>query len=246
MTDISIIIPTLNEAHSLPNLLHFLQEHRDERLKEIIVADGNSSDASLNVAEAYGALPLRCPKAGRSLQMNAGAAKAHGDILYFIHADTFPPSSYLDDIQAALARGLELGCYRSSYDSRDLRLKVNAFFTRFDLPFCRGGDQTLFVKRKVFEAVGGFREDYVIMEDFDFLKRARRQAHFGIMPKAATISARKYRKNAYFRVNFANLHVFYLYQRGASQQKLVETYRKWLKLDRYRLPKQASFPPTSN
>lgn len=233
MKKVSIIIPTYNEEDSLPGLLKYLQLHSDERLVEIIVADGQSVDRTLDKALEYGARPLLCMNKGRSSQMNEGAAIARGELLYFVHADTLPPSTFLEDIVSASNNGYSLGSYRSSYITNDPRLKINAFFTRFDFLWCRGGDQTLFVDKQLFDQLGGFCADHRIMEDFDFLKRARKYGRFIIMPKGALISTRKYNENSYFRVNIANMCVFVLYSFGASQEKLTSTYKNILRLERY-------------
>jgi len=233
MRSISIIIPTLNESENLPRLLDFIEAHRDERLTDIIVADAMSQDNTLDIARAYPTIALACQSKGRSCQMNQGAKLAKGEVLYFIHADTLPSANFLDDICDALDEGYDLGSYRSSFTSNDIRMKVNAFFTRFDLPWCRGGDQTLFVTRELFDRVGGFDENYKIMEDFEFLDRARKLGRFKIMPDSAVISTRKYEENSYFQVNVANLVVFIMFRMGASQQKMIDTYNRLLRIDRY-------------
>ncbi len=233
MRSISIIIPTLNESENLPRLLDFIEAYRDERLTEIIVADAMSQDNTLDLAQAYPTIALAYKSKGRSCQMNQGAKIAKGEVLYFIHADTLPSVNFLDDICDALDEGYDLGSYRSSFTSNDTRMEVNAFFTRFDLPWCRGGDQTLFVTRALFDRVGGFDENYKIMEDFEFLDRTRKVGRFKIMPDSALISARKYEENSYFQINVANLVVFIMFRLGASQQKMIDTYNRLLRIDRY-------------
>ena len=93
---------------------------------------------------------------------------------------------------------------------------------------CRGGDQTLFIKRNEFNIVGGYNPHYRIMEEYDFMRKARKQLKFKIIPKDVVVSARKYEENSYFRVNLANFIVFNLYRGGASQKKLISTYNSML------------------
>lgn len=226
---VSVIIPTLNEAKNIGKLLGFLRQNSAPELAEILVVDAGSTDNTAEVVRAAGGTLLSPGVRGRARQMNFGASAAKGDVLYFVHADTLPPATYLEDIRRAREEGFPLGSYQSAYDTRSLLLKINAFFTRFDFLWCRGGDQTLFVDRPVFEALNGYREDYCIMEEYDFIVRARREHPFKIMDKAALISARKYEENSYMRVQLANLVVFNMYRLGYSQERLANTYTKLLK-----------------
>lgn len=223
---LSIIIPTLNEAENMAELLPHLRAKVPAGEGEIIVCDGGSADGTLSVAQQQGAdQALRCPRRGRAAQMNHAAQQARGEVLYFVHADTRPPATFWADIQASLAQGYEAGTYRSSFDCNHLLLRVNAFFTRFDRLFCRGGDQSIYLRRDTFEALGGYREDFRIMEDFDLIRKLRKRGRFHIQPKSILISARKYDGNSYFRVNVANLIVVLMYQLGASQESMVHAYR---------------------
>jgi hypothetical protein len=157
--------------------------------------------------------------------MNYGAQQAQGDILYFVHADTVPPSSFPDDIADATSQGYESGCYRYKFNIDHPLLNINAHCTRYDRLMCRGGDQTLFITRSLFNELGGFREDYMIMEDYDLIEKIQSCSPFKIIPKNATVSARKYDVNGYFQVNIANLIVFMMYFAGASQQTMVHAYK---------------------
>lgn len=222
---ISIIIPTLNEAENLPRLIPFLQAHAQGKVADIWVVDACSTDQTREVAWELGARVLEASCKGRGPQMNQGAAVATGKILYFVHADTLPPDSYVNDILAAVAAGFDLGCYRSRFDRDTLPMRINAYMTRFDRIFFRGGDQTLFIRKEVFENLRGYREDYQIMEEYEFLIRARKQYQFQIMPKSTLISTRKYEENSYFWVNFSHLIIFLMFGLGFSQQSMVRTYK---------------------
>jgi rSAM/selenodomain-associated transferase 2 len=225
---ISIIIPTYNEANNICKLVEHLSVHLGKSVCEIIIVDGGSKDKTVEVAQCSQATVLVSEKKGRAAQMNFGASKAKGDILYFVHADSIPPLSFPEDIKESLADGYQLGCYRFKFRSKRRILKINSYFTRFDRLMCRGGDQTLFIPKTLFNELGGYREDYIIMEDYEFLIRARKQAKFRIMPKAVSVSARKYDTNSYLRVNVANLTVFTMYRFGSSPQKMRNTYVKML------------------
>lgn len=236
---LSIVIPALNEADRIGPLIEHLREHADERLAEVIVVDGRSGDATVERAREAGAKTVSVARRCRAAQMNAGARTATGDVLYFVHADTAPPAPYLHHIAGALDAGYDAGCYRSTFDPPLRALAFNAWCTRFDRLAFRGGDQTLFVRRAVFDSLGGFSERHVVMEDYDFLQRLRPAARFRILPHGATISARKYDENSYLRVNLANTVVFAAYRLGVAPERLQRLYHRLLKH-----PKDEALDPT--
>lgn len=225
---LSIIIPTLNEAENICDLLSQLLRIKDDRIAEIILADGGSTDETCKLAKTYPIHVLDLDKKSRAYQMNAAAKIATGDILYFIHADTRPPISFVDDIFKSISQGYQVGSYSFKLDSRDPRLKILSFMTRINILISRGGDQTLFVKRTFFESLDGYNEEYVIMEDFDFIRRARKKVKFKILDKSVLVSARKYEKNSYYTVQRANLIAFLMFYFGASPQKIKEMYNRRL------------------
>lgn len=222
---LSIIIPVYNEEESIGELIRHLKKNSDQRLSEIVVVDGGSSDDTFEKAREAGALFYISPVKGRAAQMNHGTACTTGEIIYFVHADSFPPSSYLDDIFTAVRNGYSAGCYRFRFNSDRLMLKINSWFTRFDRIMCRGGDQTLFIRRKLFEELGGFRSDFLIMEDYDLLQKIQRVSQFKILPKDTIVSARKYENNHYLKVNIVNFIIFMMYFSGASQNTMVHAYK---------------------
>ncbi|MEX1191691.1 MAG: TIGR04283 family arsenosugar biosynthesis glycosyltransferase [Brumimicrobium sp.] len=228
---ISIIIPTLNEEENIPQLLDVLSKYT-YTYEEIIVVDAKSEDKTVEIAKSYSNVKvIEDQKPSRANQMNTGANMAKGNILYFIHADVLPPTSFENDIEQAIKKGADFGCYRFQFDKNALPLKFNAWWTRFDFMFCRGGDQTLFVKKDVFKALNGYDTEYVIMEDFDFIRRARKKYNFKIIPKNVIVSARKYKNNSYFKVNIVNLWSYWCFMLGDSPEKIKINYKKWLKFE---------------
>lgn len=229
-TTVSIVIPALNEAANLESLLPYLMNaDQKQYLEEIIVVDGGSTDETIAVSRKQGARvhPLGMPS--RAKQMNMGASMAKGDVLHFIHADARPPSSFLSDILKALAEGYAQGCFRLHFDRCSGLLKINAFCSRLNLTMVRGGDQTLFITRKLFNELGGYRDDYLIMEDFELIARSQKAAPFKIIPKAVIVSARKQRANGWLRTNFANFLVYSMFNLGFPQRWLLNTYKAILK-----------------
>ena len=227
---ISIIIPTYNEAPLIEPLLEQLIKYSDERVVDIIVADGGSDDNTRELAIAKGAKVLVCPT-GRACQMNKAIEHAQGDVYYFVHADCQPPNTFIKDITDAISEGYEIGCYRFQFEKQDLRLRINAYFTRYNLLMMRGGDQTLFVTQSLFKKLQGYDSNYVIMEDFDLIRRARKICKFKIFEKSVLISARKYEHNGYFKVQFANLYAFLQFYFGAKPEKIKQAYHRHLKLN---------------
>ena len=226
---ISIIIPAYNEAAGIGKLVQYLRQHGGDTLNEIIVSDGGGRAETIRLAQAAGAYAVLSPQQARGAQMNHGASHATGDIFYFIHADVFPPPSFVQDILRAIRCGYDFGRYRMRFDTRKWYLRFNEFFTRFDWFVCYGGDQTLFIKRSLFESSAGFRTDMRIMEDFEFTKRLRQQkVRYGILKKGALISDRKYDKNSWWQVQRANYTIVKMYKRGASQDDMVNKYREML------------------
>lgn len=229
MQDISIIIPTYNEADGIGTLIQYLQEHGGNHIKEIIVSDGGSVDDTISIATAAGAIATLSPDKGRAAQMNHGASIATSSIFYFVHADTFPPVTYASDILTAINSGYAFGRYRTKFDSDKKILLFNAWFTRFDLFICYGGDQTLFMQRTLFDQIGGFNGSMRIMEDYDIVTRAKSTgARYKIFSSAALVSARKYDTNSWIRVQTANYTIIRMYKKGASQNEMVQRYRELL------------------
>jgi hypothetical protein len=109
-------------------------------------------------------------------------------------------------------------------------LKFNAYMTRFNSVWAGGGDQTLFLKKETFTLLRGFKEDFIIMEDFDLIKRAKQlKLHFKILPYKVIVSARKFEKNSWLKVQFANAVIVVAWKLGASQSWMKRKYVKWLR-----------------
>lgn len=229
----SIIIPAYKEADAIGALVQYLRRACGEQAGvEIIVADGQSPDATAAIAEAAGARVLRCPRKGRAAQMNHGANAAHGRILYFLHADSYPPPSFLADIRRAVQQGYGSGCYQLAFDHPHWFLRASAWFTRFNWDAVRFGDQSLFAQREVFEQAGGFREEMIVLEDQEIVGRLRRFGPFTILPGCVTTSARKYLENGIFRLQSTFLLICILYHLGVSQPNLKRVYCSLIRQDK--------------
>lgn len=230
---ISIIIPTYNEAGQIAITIDRLKEITANGDVEIIVSDGGSTDETMQLAKDSGATVLLCKIKGRAAQMNAGAAIATGDILYFLHADTVPPEGFLTDVSEAVAQGYPAGCFILAFDHPHWFLKANCWFTRFDANALRFGDQSLFVTKVAFEKAGGFCEWHIVLEDQELIKRLRKLVRFKVIKTAVTTSARKYLENGIYKTQVIFFFIYFLYFIGFSQQKLVSTYKKLIRQDKF-------------
>ena len=196
---ISIIIPTRDEAVHLPATLDALAANL--RSCEVIVADGASKDATVDVAKVRGARTIECVTQQRAAQLNAGARCARGDIFLFLHADTLLPAGGLEQIEAALAnRETVGGAFARRYDSPSFLLRVTCLLAeaRCRLSGWFLGDQAIFVRREMFTTLGGFRE-YEIFEDFDFSRRLARAGGVVTLRPPVVSSARRFATGAWRR-----------------------------------------------
>lgn len=225
---LSIIIPVLNEEQHIRILLDYLLHTCTPQADEIIVVDGGSSDKTIAIAAQFGVKVIETQR-GRAIQMNEGARVATGNVLYFIHADTLPPKSFYTDIEAAIQQGYGFGCYRLRFKSSRILLKVNSWCTRFNRIWLRGGDQTLFVSKMLFEQLKGYDPHYVIMEEYDFLLRANKVAKFILMPKDVLVSDRKYEKNSWLRVQLANLKAVRMFSKQIDPLIILKEYKQRLR-----------------
>ena len=182
---ISIIIPTYNEekiiAESLTALLSITEQSEGV---DIIVSDA-STDGTPNILSHFPVTVCRSAK-GRARQMNTGAHHANGDILYFLHADTLPPKTFIANIRSASSDGKKAGCFRMDFNDSDPIMSLYGWFTQFPLIVCRGGDQSLFIDNVLFHEIGGFDETLVVMEDINIITRIEQHEQFHILENRVT------------------------------------------------------------
>lgn len=225
---LSIIIPTYNEAFGIKKTIEHLQKNLLNKDYEIIISDAGSADTTVQIAQELGVKVLVSPVKGRAGQMNYGVKNAIGDVYFFLHADSLPAPLFYDLIAASLAKGFNCGSFRTQFDSSSFLLKINAFFTRFNYLFFRGGDQGIFVTKELWNTIGTYKEEMFIMEDYDYIARLWEQGSFTLIPKATLISARKYEDNSWLTVQLANLKIVRMYKKGASQFDMVHKYKELL------------------
>lgn len=220
---ISVIIPTLNEELTLEKNLISVGNSKDV---EIIVSDGGSNDATLAIAKRLAGKTLSSP-AGRGAQMNVGASAASGDILLFLHADTILPAGWeghvreplIDEEVAGGGFAFSLSGHSPSFSF--ISFMVNIRSRLLKLPY---GDQALFVRRRIFNKLGGFRE-IPIMEDVELVKGMRRLGRIQILDQPVITSSRRWEREGWIRTTFRNLSLLFLYHLGVSPERLYKFYR---------------------
>ncbi|MEO6315560.1 MAG: TIGR04283 family arsenosugar biosynthesis glycosyltransferase [Chitinophagaceae bacterium] len=230
---ISVIIPTYNESsHILLTIRKIRQYDQAGLVKQIIVADGGSTDNTAEMAALEGAEVFISPKKGRAAQMNYGASFVTQTIMYFLHADTIPVNGFTSDVVAAIEGGAIAGCFMLSFNYKHWFLQANCWFTRFDVAAFRYGDQSLFVNTTQFSAIQGFNETLIVFEDYDIIKRLKKMGSFTIIKKPVITSARKYTDNGIFKIQGIFYLMYFLYRFGFPQEKLVSTYKRLVKQDK--------------
>ena len=216
---ISVIIPALNEAAQIGATLQRLE---GAGAAEIIVVDGGSSDETVQIAESLGAHVVRGP-ANRGKQQNLGAARAVGEILLFLHADTRLPGDFAAQIRAILDEpGAVAGAFRFRIDASGFGISlvermVGIRCKLFAFPY---GDQALFMSRAAFEHVGCFA-DLPVMEDFDLVLRLKRLGRIQIAQSASVTSARRWREHGVWRVTCKHQLCILGYYLGISPARLT-------------------------
>ncbi len=227
---ISIIIPTYNEADQIAQTIAKIRDHSTTSLiQEILVIDGGSTDDTVTIARASGAVAVVSKQKGRAAQMNKGALLAKGTLLYFLHADSLPPKGFDQSVAGAFAKGYGSGCFRLAFDDDHPFLKANAWFTRFDVNGVRFGDQSLFVAKEVFEQCGGFKEELWMMEDQEIIHRIKQHSRFIVLKDSVVTSARKYHDNGVYRMQAIFFRIWFLYYLGYSQERLLRLYKRLIR-----------------
>lgn len=220
---ISVIIPTLNAQDPLHDCLTALMEGLDAGLiRELIVSDGGSLDATVAMAEAWGAEVIAGP-ASRGGQLRRGCAAAQADWLLILHADTILSRGWTDPVGAFLAKP-GAAWFRLRFDGGGLAGRIVAGWanlrSQFGLPY---GDQGLLVHRSLYQKAGGY-PDQPLMEDVALVRTLRGKLR-GI-DVTATTSAERYRRQGWLRRGGRNLWTLMRYFTGAKPQDLARSYGK--------------------
>jgi len=228
---ISIIIPVVNEAAIIETTLQQIRanispENQHSNSLEIIVVDGGSQDKTGEIAQSLGVQVISTTP-GRANQMNAGAKRAIGEILLFLHADTQLPQRFdrivleqLEDPEV-IAGAFELCIDSQGWGLRAIETGVKWRSHWLSLPY---GDQGIFLRSEVFRQLGGFAQ-LPIMEDFELMRRLKKLGKIAIAPVAVRTSARRWQKLGLLKTTVINQLMIIGYYLGVSPDRLVQWYR---------------------
>ena len=224
MAHIAIIVPTLNEESQIVAGLKIMQVWRGSEC-ELIIADGGSVDQTVALAEPLADRVVAAPK-GRAAQMNAGAASARSEILWFLHADSLPPDNAIALIQTALADpNRDWGRFdvRLSGPHPALRMVETLMNGRSRLTGIATGDQGIFVRRAIFEQIGGYPL-IALMEDIALSQLLKRHSPPVCLRQPLITSSRRWERGGVFRTILLMWRLRLAYFFGADPDQLARIY----------------------
>ncbi|MDP6923793.1 MAG: TIGR04283 family arsenosugar biosynthesis glycosyltransferase [Candidatus Scalindua sp.] len=211
--EISIIIPTFNEEETISQCLETVI---DIPGIEVVVADGGSTDRTVKIAEKHKDVKVVTSVMGRGIQMNRGAESSGGEILLFLHADCVLPGEDIFNVRNVIGSSSFVGgafkirLLSDKFHYRIIEKGINFRSKVFKLPY---GDQGLFVKRSVFEQLGGFRE-MPNCEDLDFVCRLKKHGEIFILDERISSSIRRWKNHGILRTSFRNQFLLASYVLG--------------------------------
>lgn len=222
---ISVIIPAINEQRGVGRAVeHALRAGADQ----VLCVDGGSSDQTRKIARQAGATVVRTA-AGRALQQRAGAARAEGDVLVFVHADNWLGTETLHQIRELQIppQAIWYGAFEQAIDARGLAYRGlewgNALRVRwFGLPY---GDQAIFMSRWTWEHSGGFPE-VPLLEELILCRRLRREAKPLLLPGPVHVDARRWQQRGVLRQTLRNWRILLGYAAGQSPERLARLYHR--------------------
>ncbi len=225
--DISIIIPVINEGHIINKTIERLLNTKTSGSFEIIVVDGNMSGNTLQTISENGIKKIKSP-CGRGAQMNAGVRVSNGKILLFLHADTYLPKNAIDlVISVCRLKRIVGGAFDLGIDSGrpGYRLIEKMVFLRSRRTRIPYGDQAIFMTKKTFAEIGGYKE-IPIMEDIDLMRRIKQAGHkIKIIPEPVITSARRWEKEGIVFCTLRNFILSKMFYLGVSPIILKKYYK---------------------
>ncbi|NEN23926.1 glycosyltransferase family 2 protein [Cryomorpha ignava] len=229
MIKLSVIIPSSDSPATVQKFLPgILAAIEDCDTTEVILVDAWDRESKRNYVESLGVKYVFAGKARRSFQSNFGAKAATGILLFFLHIDSKPPRGFDAIISASANDGFESGSFKLKFASSSRFLAAFAWFTKFKWSIARGGDQGLFVKRAVFDEVGGYKNAWQIMEDVDLARKLIKRKTFAILRPALVTSARKYERVGIIKLQFLFTVITILYWMGISNKTIYRFYLKYV------------------
>lgn len=219
---VSIIVPVLNEEQRIEDALRQLRHDFPDC--ELVVVDGGSTDRTSDLAGRWARTLRSAP--GRARQMNAGAPVTRGEVLWFVHVDTRVPAEALGLLRRAMADpGVVGGGLRLRFDQRSPGLAWLAFTSNLRARYLHWvfGDQAMFVRREMFDSVGGFPE-LPLMEDLELSRRLRRRGRLAVLPATATASSRRIAQQGVWRMTALMQYLKLQYFLGVDPERIRRRY----------------------
>ncbi len=223
MNSLSVIIPCLNEEQEIAGAIKSAQNAGAD---EIIVVDGGSSDQTVAIAKQLTTVNVVTPS-GRSRQQNHGAAIAGGDILLFLHADCRLPENIAFDLKQRLSTpNVVGGCFRQQIDGDQLKFRLVEAGNSWRVRLLKWayGDQAIFVRRDVFDALNGF-PDLQFMEDLYFVKRLKSHGKLILLNGPLIVSARRWQSRGLINQTLLNWLLISAAHLGVSPDRLARYYK---------------------
>jgi len=223
---ISVIIPTLNEESTIARTLEHLHAlPHDEITLEVLVVDGGSQDETQTLVGKHARVISSAPS--RARQMNIGATEATGDVLLFLHADTLLPATGLQDIRDVLSDPAIVGGRfdaRTDHDAGLLWVVCRLVSLRSRLTRIATGDQAIFVRRSIFQSMGGYA-DIPLMEDVDLSHRLKTHGSIATLRSCVTTSARRWKTDGILYTILLMWTFRFLFFLGVNPFRLKKLYK---------------------
>jgi rSAM/selenodomain-associated transferase 2 len=222
---IAVIVPVA-AGEATPPALFFERVLGAEAPVSLVVAADLEISSSVRDAFARAGARLHVCPAPRGQRLREAASLSSEEILLFLHADTMLPEGWAASVRRAIASGAPGGAFRLAFSSGGARMRWVAFWANARTAFTRVpyGDQALFVRRDVYERLGGHKS-WPLMEDVDFAERLKSEGRVAILSAAVQTSPRRYLERGVLRTVLVNWRTLFRYRRGVPPERLAEGYR---------------------
>ena len=222
-----IIVVDGGSADNTRNIVEaFSKINSIKNIKAFNYIDSNSLKSKLISTETNKTkIILLNSEKGRAKQMNSGVKSSTGNILYFLHADSLPPKNFDQFIINKVKKNNNAGCFKMQFNSNHWWLKLTGWLTKFNWRVCRGGDQSQFITKTLFNDIGGFDENYLIYEDNILINELYARKEFVVINKTLKTSARMFRKHGVWKLQYFYLNIYIKKWFGANANELYNYYK---------------------